>query len=136
MGSRNSLLTQAGAIDVSLPVDADLSTKQYYAVKRDATTGNVVIASANSKNLGILQNKPSAAGDVAQVRVQGVSLAKITEAGSIVFGNFLTSISGGALEICDAAGEEFIAKLISNGTATGDLAEVLVIHGEVEASDA
>lgn len=135
MGVRNELLTQAGALDVTLLANASLTTKQYYAVKRDATTGLVALAGANEKCLGILQNKP-AEGELAQVRVAGVSLAKLTEGGTISFGKFLTPTANGDLEICDAAGEEYIGKLLTHGAATGDLTEVLVIHGEVEATDA
>ncbi len=130
-----SFLSDMGAIDVSLAANADLSAKQYYAVKRDATNGLAVLSGANEKSLGILQNKPTA-GDTARVRVQGISNALIDEGGTILFGKFLTPTSAGKLEICDAAGEEFIAKLLSVGTVTADLCEVLVIHGEVEASDA
>lgn len=130
-----SFLTDMGAIDVSLAANADLSAKQYYAVKRDATTGLAALSGANEKSLGILQNKPTA-GDTARVRIQGVSNAELEEAGTILFGKFLTPTANGTLEICDAAGEEFIAKLLTVGAATGDICEVLVIHGEVEATDA
>lgn len=130
-----SFLTDQGCIDLSLEAGEDLSGKQYYAVKRDATTGKAVLAGANEKCLGILQNKPTA-GQTAQVRTAGISNALIDEGGTILFGKFLTPTSAGKLEICDGAGEEFIAKLLTVGTVTADLCEVLVIHGEVEATDA
>lgn len=130
-----SFQTEEGKIDISKEAGADLSAKQYYAVKRDASTGKIVLAGANEKALGILQNAPES-GETAQVRIQGVSLAKLEEGGTLLFGKFLTPTTNGTLEVCDAAGEEFIAKLLIHDAATGDLAEVLVIHGEVEATDA
>lgn len=129
-----AFITDAGAIDISLEAGEDLSAKQYFAVTRDATTGKAEIPGANAKCLGILQNKP-ASGEIATIRVQGVSNAKIDEAGTILFGKFLTPTAAGELEICDAAGEEYIAKLLTLA-ADNDLAEVLVVHGEVEATDA
>ena len=136
MGTRNELLTQAGAVDVTLECGASsLATKQYYAVKRDATTGLVVVADANAKCLGILQNTP-AVGELAQVRVQGITLVELVDSGTITFGKFLTPVSDGTLEICDAADEEFIAVLLSHGAATGDRAEAIIARGEVTATDA
>lgn len=129
-----SLLTDMGAIDVSIEAGEDLSGKQYYAVKRDATTEKATLSGANNKSLGFLQNKPES-GETAQVRISGVSLALINESGGVTFGKFLTPTSTGDVEICDAAGEEYIAKALG-AYSDNDMAEVLVVHGEVEATDA
>jgi hypothetical protein len=123
-----------GAVDVSLEAGEDLSSKQYFAVTRDGTTGKAEVSGANAKSLGILQNKPTS-GDIALVRVSGVSNALINETAGVTFGKFLTPTATGDLEICDAAGEEYIAKALG-AYADNDIAEVLVTHGEVEASDA
>lgn len=135
MAETNSFVTNAGAIDISLPSDANLSALQYHFVKRDATDGKVVACGANEKPLGILQNAPdgSSRDAVATVRIQGVSKLKINE--TVTFGKFLTSTSGSLGEVCDAAGEEYGAKALCDGSAN-DLITVLVCHGEVEASDA
>jgi len=129
-----TLVTNAGAIDLSRPCNTDLSSKQYYAVKHD-TSEEVVISGANNKSLGILQNAPNGSSNeaIAVVRISGVSKAKLGEA--VIFGNFLTPTSTGTLEVCDAAGEEYICKSLTSGDSA-DLASVLVCHGEVEASDA
>ena len=125
-------LTDMGAIDVSLEASGDLSAIQYYAVKLDANF-RAVVAGANEKTLGILQNIPAALGEAARVRIQGVSLAKVSEAVSL--GKFLTPTSAGELEVCDAANEEYLARALGTFT-TDDLAEVLLAFGEVTASDA
>ena len=130
--AQGSILTDMGAIDVSLPAAADLSAKQYFAMKVD-TSGDCAVAGANEKCLGILQNKPSAAGETARVRVQGISKAIVTE--TTAFGNFLTPTSTGELEICDAANEEYVARAMGIN-ADNDQAEVLLAFGEVTASDA
>ena len=121
-------------LDMTRPTNSDLSSLQYYAVKLDSSE-EVVQSTANDKSLGILQNAPngSSAEALATVRVGGLSKAKIAEA--VTFGQFLTPTANGDLEVCDAAGEEYIAKALSSGDAA-DLITVLVCHGEVEASDA
>jgi hypothetical protein len=58
------------AIDIELPAGADLSAKQYFAVKVD--TGQFVLAAAGEDAVGILQNAP-VADATAVVRVFGKS---------------------------------------------------------------
>lgn len=126
--------TEAGAIDISVPTDSDLSALQYYFVKLD-TGEKVVACGANEKPLGILQNKPNGSTNqaTARVRISGVSYLKLDEA--VAFGNFLTCTATSKGEVADAAGEEYGAKALTSGD-DGDLIAVLVCHGEVEASDA
>lgn len=135
MADTKSFMTEAGAIDISLPTDADLSALQYCFVKTDSTDGKVVACGANEKPLGVLQNKPNGAtkDDLAIVRLGGVSKLKINE--TVIPGNFLTSTSGSLGEVCDAAGEEYGARALCDGVQN-DLISVLVCFGETEASDA
>lgn len=132
---KKSFTTDAGAIDISLPTDADLSALQYHFVKTDATDGKAVACGANEKPLGILQNAPDGDPDdrTAIVRVQGISKLKVNE--TVIPGNFLTSTSGSLGEVCDAAGEEYGARALADGVQN-DLVSVLVCFGEVEATDA
>lgn len=127
-----SVATDMGALDVSYPASADLSAAQYYAVKLDAS-GEVELCGANDKALGILQNAPSAQGETARVRIQGVSKLKVAEAVSL--GKYLTPTAAGKGEVADAAGEDYFARALGTFT-TDDLAEVQLMFGEVEASDA
>lgn len=127
--------TEAGAIDVSIKTEADISALQEHFVKLD-TSERVVACGANEKPLGILQNAPlgtATAPAIALIRIGGVSRLKIAE--TVAFGNFLTSTSSSTGEVCDAAGEEYGAKALTSGEAN-DRITVLVVHGEVEGSDA
>lgn len=135
MAKTDSFYTEAGAVDISLPSDANLSALQYCFVKRDATDGKVVACGLNEKPLGILQNAPngSSRDATAHVRIGGVSKLKVSE--TVTFGKFLTSTAASLGEVCDAAGEEYGAKALCDGDAN-DIITVLVCHGEVEASDA
>lgn len=120
--------------DISRPTNSNLSAKQYHAVKHD-TSEEVVIAGANEKCLGILQNDPNGSSDEATaiVRTGGLSKAIISE--TVAFGKFLTPDADGKLEVCDAANEEYIAVALTSGEAN-DLILVRIQHGEVTASDA
>jgi len=136
MAKVDSFATEDSGLDISLPTDADLSAKQYHVVKRDATDGKAVAAGANDKSLGLLQNAPNGSSEdkVAKVRVSGISKGVINE--PVTFGQFLTPMSTGKLEVCDAAHEEYIGIALSDGAAQGDIIPVLLQHGEVTATDA
>lgn len=80
---------------ITLPAAADLSTKQYYFVKLNSS-GQVDVCSANTDiPVGVLQNKPTAAGGAAEVMVVGVS--KVSGDADLTKGNQIgTSADGQA----------------------------------------
>lgn len=130
-----TLISEAGAIDISRPTQTDLSALQYHYVKHDSSE-LVVACGANEKPLGILQNAPvgtATAPAIATVRIGGMS--KLVLAETVISGNFLTSTSGSTGEVCDAAGEEYGSKSLTSGES-GDKAAVIICFGETEASDA
>lgn len=58
----------------SFKADADLSAKQFYLVKMTTNPLEVgVCAATGDKPVGILQNKPNAAGKAAEVMIIGIS---------------------------------------------------------------
>lgn len=62
---------QGHGTDITVAAGADLSAKQFYAVKLNSSAA-VVLAGAGEDAIGILQNKP-ASGQMATVRIAGVS---------------------------------------------------------------
>lgn len=129
-----TLVTDAGKIDVSGETQADLSALQYHFVKRDSNE-LIVACGANEKPLGILQNAPDGSTNAATaiIRIQGVSKLKMDEA--CAFGNYLTCTATSKGEVADAAGEDIGARALTSAD-DGDLAQVQLLFGEVEASDA
>jgi hypothetical protein len=91
-----------GKVDITLPASADLSASQYKFVKIN-TSGEAEVATARGeKVIGVLQNKPSAAGEAATVRVWGVS--KVQAAEALAAGDFIcTSAAGQAAKVAAAA---------------------------------
>tara|TARA_Y100000310_G_scaffold322097_2_gene380679 strand:- start:1663 stop:2058 length:396 start_codon:yes stop_codon:yes gene_type:complete len=123
-----------GPFDISMEATATLATKQYFAVIADSSNPHkCVIAGANGKVIGILQNKP-AAGETAIVRTGGVSKHSMGEA-SMTPGDLVTATADGDGEQVDAAGEFFYGILLTNAD-DGDIASILVTQGVAHASDA
>lgn len=79
-------------LDVTMLADDDLSTYQYRFVK--ITANNTVgICGDGEKAFGILQNKPSAAGKAARVRVYGIS--RLEMQATVAFGEYVGSKANG-----------------------------------------
>ncbi len=127
-------IESGSGIDVSFEATASLASSQYYAVKLDTSNPfKVVIADANAKVVGILQNKP-AAGETAVVRVAGVS-KHVMGAASLAPGDLITSTSTGTGEQVNGAGEFSYGMLLSDADS-GDIASILVYQSIAHASDA
>lgn len=90
----------ANLITITLIAAADLSAKQFYAVKID-NTGKAALAGAGEMACGILQNKP-ASGEAATIAVFGTTKA---QAGG--------TVTAGDVVKADAAGKIVVA---SKGT--------------------
>lgn len=120
-------------LDITFKAAADLSDYQYHFVYLSAAN-TVNVAGSNAKTIGILQNKPDAAGESAVVRVVGTSQMVAGEV--ISRGKYITSKSDGHGEIADAAGEHVGAYTLEASTAAGDIIEVLVTCFEAYDSDA
>lgn len=101
-------------LDVSIEASGDLSTKQYYAVKVDGN-GQVAVAGAGEFAVGVLQNKPAAAGRAASVRTLGIT--RMVAAGVIAPGAYVAS---------DASGKATTATEASTDTQAGAAADPLV----------
>lgn len=113
--------TAKDLFDLSVAAGSDLSSNQFYAVKR--TAGSLALCSvAGERALGILQDDPGEAGRAGLVRVAGLSKA--------VYGGTITQDAQVAV---DAAGKIVAATAtdVSIGIANkagvdGDIGEVLL----------
>lgn len=81
-------------LDITFLAAADLSSYQYCFVKLSADN-TVNVCGAGEQAIGILQNKPSAAGKEARVRVFGVSRLVNGTAGAIAYGAKVMSAASG-----------------------------------------
>lgn len=98
---------------------ADLSAEQYAAVKIGAAFSVSAFAAATDDFLGVLQNKPAAAGEPANVVVLGTTKARL--GGTVTAGDRLKVQADGefvtATEITDgsAADEQVVGIALESG---------------------
>jgi hypothetical protein len=105
---------QGYGTDITLLAAADLSAKQFYAVKVDSN-GKAALAGAGEVAIGVLQNKPGS-GQAATIRIAGATKMVASAA-----------VAAGALVAANAAGKSVTAtKATTNTSDAGGAADPLV----------
>lgn len=112
-------------VTITKTADADLSAKQYHAVKFDTTDGDVVVAGAGDVSLGILQNTPLH-GELADIAVAGGSKAEC--GASVTQGQYLKPEAGGQLIPVASNNDHYIARALEDGD-DGDIISVIITSG-------
>ena len=108
-------------LTITLPAAADLSASQYCFVNID-TSGRVALSGDDGNCAGILQNKPNALGQAAEVCVYGVS--KLVAGGVIRAGYNVGSAADGKGKETD--GDSFRnGMIIETSGALNDIVTVL-----------
>lgn len=114
---------------VSRPANADLSALQYTFVALNSS-GNVIAPTGQgAAAIGVLQNKPDAAGKVAEIAISGVSKLKLG-ADSLAAGIEVTTGADGQAEAA-ASGDISHATLFEGGDTDEIAAALLHINGNV-----
>jgi hypothetical protein len=113
---------------VSAAASGDLSTKQYFLVKRHTVAGQCALVDGTGDiPLGILQNKPAAAGRAAEVVVLGRSKAQVEATTDIAIGDKLGPNTDGRLIVKTADKAVYCAIAEEAATAaTGDIITVMM----------
>jgi hypothetical protein len=124
--------TERGGYCKSFLAAGDLSSYQYYLMKVSADNTVNVCAATTDKPVGILQNKPTAAGQPAEVMVFGVS--KCSADAALAYGNVLgTSDDGQGTPVTESAAATAYAVgtcLVGAGSGNaGQIAEVFIHAG-------
>ena len=105
----------------TLPADVDLSAKQYYAMDVNSD-GEAVVAGAGSTFVGVLANKPSAAGAAAEIMFSGVVPmvcgGTVTAAGAV-------KIDSNGKAVAASSADKAIGRALSDG-ASGTIANILL----------
>ena len=104
----------------TLVASADLSGKQFYAVKQ--TSSGIAVAGSGENAIGILQNKP-ASGDVCEIECLGVSKAIL--GGTVTAGDNLMADSSGRL-VAHTGTNAVVAVALASG-AVGEVVPVLLV---------
>lgn len=123
--------------NMTVRIDTNLSSKEYYFVNFDATDDNVVNL-ATDQTLPcfiLLQGADGSSTEKVGVIALPGAVTKLKLAEAVTAGKFLVPTASGTAEIANAAGERYGAIALENG-ALGDIIRVVAQLGEVEASDA
>lgn len=122
---------------MTVRIDTNLASKEYYFVNFD-TTDDMVVNIAADQSLPPFILMEGADGSTTE-KVGAVALpgcvAKVLLAEAVTAGKFLVPTATGTAEVADAAGERYGAVALENGAA-GDIIRVVTVLGEVEATDA
>jgi hypothetical protein len=130
------MATYREALEISFVAGADLRNYPFAPVRLDATTGRVVLAGANERAIGILQNKPNA-GETASVMLYGIS--KAVAAGAITIGSPVVAAGNGRVAAAGTfhnhgaassnpptAQQRILGFALTAATAAGQVIEVLL----------
>lgn len=109
---------------------ADLSTKQFYFVKKNTTAFQFALASVDGEVVaGVLQDKPAAAGRAACVAFLGVT--KIVAGENLAAGDYIGTDNAGKAKKVDVSATgadvgDFIAGYVLEGGSTGELVTIML----------
>jgi len=114
---------------ISMEADADLSAAQYRIVKVSDHKRVNIAADATAALLGVLQNKPSAAGQAAEVQIGGVAKVKMSNAGGSA-GAIITATTGG-VGVATTTAEDYCLGQALEDWAANAIVPVLLMPGHV-----
>lgn len=119
------MATENIVLSKSWPASVDLSAYQFHAVK--ISGAQAALCGAADVPVGILQNKPDAAGKAAEVGLIGVSKAVVNGSSvNVAIGDFLAVNANGRLIKTTTASDNVVARALEAVTADGVVAEVLL----------
>lgn len=107
---------------MSTEAGADLSTHQFKAVNLDSNGRVFLSATAGSRVLGVLQDKPDAQGKAALVAFRGIT--KMKAEGPISKGDFVVASTAGLAITASATAYHRIGRALEAATVLGDLIAV------------
>lgn len=125
MAFEKDLFTIPGALAA-----ADLSSNQFYFVKKNTTNNQYALCDTDGEVIhGVLQNKPSAAGNAAEVRTSGIT--KITAGEALTAGNHVGTDSAGKAKIIETTNTgadvgDYVIGVVEEGAASGALATITI----------
>lgn len=111
----------------NLLAGADLSTHQFKFVQFELTAGVgrvQLAATAGQRVLGVLQDKPSAAGTPALVAGRGIS--KVVAGGPCLAGEYLATTNAGLAVTTSVTGSQRVAQALETATVSGQVIAALI----------
>lgn len=113
----------------SIGAAADLSASQFCFVKVTAAYTVNITTAATDFAIGVLQNKPNAAGQPAQIARDGIS--KIKAGAAVAAGDRLTSDATGRGITTVTAGNRYHAIALEAAGAANQLISAVLVNGTI-----
>lgn len=112
-------------VNITLLANADLSAKQYFAVKtaNASDVTKAALAGDGEQIIGVLQNKP-ASGEAATIAISGVTKAK---AGGVITAGGNVAVDAAGEFVAPATGDVIVGKNVGLTTADGDTFSLLLL---------
>lgn len=127
------MATQERPICISFAAGADLSSNQFriMGIAADGQIDAETDGGADNPGIvGILQNKPTAAGQGAEVAVGGIS--KFEAGAAVDEGEWVVPVAGGRGSALAAGGSSYVVGLCVGGASgSGAIGEVLVMPQKI-----
>jgi hypothetical protein len=122
------MATQEKTVTITKKAAGDLSTKQYLFMKVSAAQTVDTCAAITDKSLGVLQDKPTAAGKDAAVAVDGTT--KVIAGAAITAGAFVAPMASGKAQT--AVSTQYPrGQALDTAVNDGDIIEILLVSGGV-----
>lgn len=116
------MATAKDLFDLSVTAGSDLSSNQYYLVKRSG--GNLALCStAGERPLGVLQDDPAASGRAGTVRIAG--LTKVMLGGSVSQDDLLTVDTAGKAVAAGATGG-YVWGVANEAGSSGEIVSAII----------
>lgn len=119
------MAVEQSVVTIDLPASGDLSSHQYKFMICNSS-GQAALAGNGGVFVGILQNKPSAAGQAASIAIVGRS--KVVQSASLTVGNKMAPDASGLAEAF-SAGDSGTVILLENGGAANAIGSCLLFAG-------
>jgi hypothetical protein len=113
-------------LDVSLPASTDLSASQFCAVVANSSKQAALPSGATVPIMGVLQNKPNAAGKAAEIRVYGITKLVTNSTGVTNPGDRVGVDSAGNCQTDTTSGHYVIGIALASGSS-GVVVPVLLL---------
>lgn len=121
------MATQEATKCITKKAAGDLSTKQYLFMKMSASQTVDTCAGITDKSVGVLQDKPTAAGKDASIAVHGTT--KIVLGATVAFGAYVAPMASGKAQT--AASTQFPRGMALEAGVADDIIEILLLGSGV-----
>lgn len=111
---------------ITIPANSDLSALQFYAMDVNSSGNAVIPTGAGARVIGVLQNKPNAAGLPAGIAIDGITKAV---AGAAIAAGALVTVAADGRFVTAATTNFIVGRAMTAAGAANVIFELLLVPG-------